>query len=187
MPSKGRHVTTSCDVCGSPQRIVVRLEAKNLRRDRARLRRAGPDKQALLAEFKRALGLRETRKDAGQPKPRKPKVRPAAVRKMRKDMRAVRDAGKQAKEDSREAAGLPRQGKRPCGCKATGRHRKACTLATDHVAPKGWTKSENAAAKLANANKASPDGEGPRKRLSDKGKAAIAALDPVRKPIKAGA
>lgn len=43
----------------------------------------------------------------------------------------------------------------------------------------------HAMAKLRNADQARPDGA--KRSLSGKGKAAIAALDPVRKPIKAGA
>lgn len=189
MPSKARVVKTSCDSCGA--KLVVRVQVVAKGRGK---RNQETDEKAIreevVNEVRKALGLRKKRKDAGKPKPKRkasaPKEEPQAQSKKAKRQR--RKAG---------AVGTMRALVRNCGCKLTGRHKKTCHLAKanyDAVAaakaekpgtytPKG---SEVRRSLLAQADKAEDRQGGPKKRLSDKGRAAIGALDPVAKPIKAG-
>lgn len=190
MPTKARVSHTTCDACGSALLVKVQVSVPNVRRARLRIKRKGPDVEAVLAEVKRALGVRKKRKDAGKPKPK----RKAPVRYEKPQPQA-----KKAKRQRRKAGavGTMRALVRNCGCKLTGRHKKTCYLAKANydnavVAkhdPKDTLSQKQvdgmAQRKLANANKAEANGA-PKRALSAKGKAAIAALDPVARPIKAG-
>lgn len=201
---RGRRANTSCPHCGGELTVSTKVLAAPgsvlpMRRKLQAVGRKAED--AALDRLLRRLGQKPRRK-VRKAKPKRKKVKITYEEPQPQKPKVKRQRRKPG------TIGTMTPLVRSCGCKLTGRHKKTCSLATgkfvtpkrkggstarvytstEKPLPKGLRKvveqdsREFAARKLANADKAEDGGRV--RKLSPKGMAALAKLDPVRKPIK---